>query len=93
MKLTVLVIAGFLPLCGVAQVIELTDHTRPRAKVQTFHVKCANGRLGFIRLDQTKVPLSVCASVQDGSHIEKCTIVASKTASQAVRSIAESVCQ
>ena len=64
MKSIILAIVACLPLYGLAQVSGLSDHTRPRAKVQTFHAKCANGRLGVIRFDPTSAPPKVCSAVQ-----------------------------
>lgn len=92
MKLTVVAILACLPLCSIAQVSELSDHTRPRATVRTFHAKCVNGRLGMIRLDPTTIPPTICASVQDGSRPEQCSAQSSGTASRQIRAKAEVLC-
>lgn len=93
MKLIVLAFAACLPLCSLAQVSELSDHTRPRAKVQTFHAKCANGRLGIIRSDPTSTPPKVCAAVQDGSRPEQCSAATSETAAAVSKAMAEALCR
>ena len=93
MKLIILAIAACVPLCGLAQVSELSDHTRPRAKVQTFHAKCASGRLGIIRFDPTGTPPKVCAAVQDGSRVEQCSAATSETAAAVIKATAEDLCR
>ena len=93
MKLLALAIAVCLPLCTFAQVSELSDHSRPRTKVKTFHAKCANGRLGIIRFDPTSTPPKVCAAVQDGSQLEQCSAATSDNAASVVKAKAEILCR
>jgi hypothetical protein len=93
MKLIVLALAACLPLSGLAQVSELSDHTRPRAKVQTFHAKCANGRISIIRSDPTSTPPTVCLSVQDGSRPEQCSAATPETVTALIKAMAEANCR
>ena len=80
-----------VPMVASANVVELSDHSRPRAQVKTYHAKCANGRLVMIRWDPTAH--TICAAVQDGSQSERCMQATADTAAPAVRNAAVSLCR
>ena len=92
-SVALVLLSGWLPVVGSAQVAELSDHSRPRAKVATYHVKCTNGRFGVIRLESAVEPSRVCAAVQDGSRPEQCIGVTAATASATVRASADALCK
>ncbi len=93
MKKISVVVAICLPLASLGQVVELSDHSLPRAKVLTWHAKCANGRLGVIRWDPTSTPPQLCAAVQDGSRAEQCVSINPAALNQVVRSVAQDLCK
>jgi hypothetical protein len=76
-----------------AQVVTLTDASLSRAKVRTFHARCADGRFGVIRVEPTTRPVRVCASAQDGTDREACADVAPDAAEAQVRRFAETLCR
>jgi hypothetical protein len=88
-----LLLLAAIPLAASAAVLELADHSRPKAQVRTWHAKCTNGRFGIVRADTTREPTRVCASVQDGSRPEQCLDVAPDAAMKAVRDAAEALCR
>lgn len=94
------IIASTLVLLGVfssapswGQVINVSNHSLPGAKVATYHVKCVGGRLGIIRLDSILEPRTVCAAVQDGSKPEVCVAVSKTNALPVVDSSAAALCR
>ncbi|SMC20464.1 hypothetical protein SAMN02745857_00974 [Andreprevotia lacus DSM 23236] len=51
---------------------DLSDHTPAGARVQTFHIRCANGQFGEIRHDPDDHDQEYCAFQQRGGNKRKC---------------------
>jgi hypothetical protein len=76
-----------------AQAQTIEDHTLPKSAIKTWHVKCPSGSLGMVRYETRVEPTKMCASVQDGSRPQSCTMATQQQALGHVRVLGQWVCQ